>query len=624
MIALRMVFVSLVVLLAFAASAAPAPSLTAAINELAPRTRRAAPDWIDVTLRSRSTALREGALEFTMLEWGETIYRYRTHDLVINSGDQTFRFLLPAATATGTNSDRTIELRLIEKSGVTPIGTYPMMSRLNNRRAHVIAVIRPAYRNVGSEINPVWQALRLERFASKDNPEFDTTPIFFDPLEIPNDPLGFCAFDLVLIEREAFGKMREKSRAALFQWVNAGGSLCVMANDGLEQSAVDAINSLAAVDPRWKPITLDNAGQLQVPGGLALARTNFGRLAVATELPKDDPEQVSPLWRRACGFLWKMRTEQAAIVEAEGKWNLPKELRAQGEGLFVPGPPLKELMPTSVRLLPLWVLVGLLGLFVAFIGPGDWFLLGALKRHRFTWLLLPLVAVLITAVTVLAAQRFMGRGTRQRSLIISDLGVSGRVIRETHIDLELPARERIAVTASTSVLRVPVEPSYHRQRGNIGEAWNDMEYRGQYPTRYEFIRPQRQWSPQLTRVSTICDGPDTSGVRWDAFDAKRIAGRWSGYLGPEMSPGVPCSFDFFSRSEGRFTGDGPIPSEWRQSITAMSEKGLGVLLTQESPSGFATLDDLPFFETRDATRTVLIATKNEGENIHIWRRLYLH
>ena len=91
-----------------------------------------------------------------------------------------------------------------------------------------------------------------------------------------------------------------------------------------------------------------------------------------------------------------------------------------------------------------------------------------------------------------------------------------------------------------------------------------------------------------------------------------------------MSPGVPCSFDFFSRSEGRFTGDGPIPSEWRQSITAMSEKGLGVLLTQESPSGFATLDDLPFFETRDATRTVLIATKNEGENIHIWRRLYLH
>jgi hypothetical protein len=619
---LRVLVLALSLVGASAFSASTPPALKASINELAPRARRAAPEWIEVTLSSRSTALREGALEFTMIEWGEEIYRYRTHDLVINSGDQTFRFLLPAATATGSNSDRTIELKLIEKAGITPIGMFPLVSRQKNARAHVIAVIRPAYRSVGNETNPVWQALRLERLAGKDGPEFDTTPIFFDPTDVPNDPLGFCAFDLVLVERDALGAMREKARSALFQWVNAGGSLCVMADSGLQAETVDSLNALANADPRWKPVTLDAAGRPQVPGGLALGRVNFGRLAIAAEPPKDDPEKVPTLWRRASAFLWKMRTEHAATVEAEGKWLSTDHMR-HGLSFLVPNPALNQLMPGSVRVLPLWILATLLAVFIALVGPADWFLLGALKRRRLTWISLPLVSICVTATTVFAVQRFMGRETRQRSLIISDLGVSGRVIRETRIELELPSRERTAVTASTNAFRLPLVPGHVHRRATPGNAWTDIEFRGQYPGRYDYIQPQRQWTPQLTRVTRIADAPDTSGVLWDAFDEKRITGRWSGHLAPEMSPGVPCNFDFFvGGAEPRPTGDGPIHSEWRQAITALSPRGLGALLTQESPSGFASLDDLPFVETGDPSVVVLVAAKNEGDNIHIWRRIY--
>jgi hypothetical protein len=618
--------INLILALSFAVVTATAdtpPNLRATINELAPRIRRSAPEWIEVLLTSRSTAIREGALEFTMIEWGQQIYRYRTHDVVINSGDQRFRFLLPAATSSGANTDRTLELRLIEKAGATSLGSFPLLALQRDTRSHVIAVIRPSYRTVGSDSLPVWQMLRLERLAPKEGPAFDTTPIFFDPTDVPIEPLGFCAFDLVLIESGGYNSMREKARTALVQWVNAGGSLCVMADDGLDTAQVDAINVMAGADPQWKPLAVDASGRVKVPGGLAFSRMNFGRLAVATEIPKDDTE-VSPAWRRTCVFLWRMRSDQAKNVEAEGKWELSKGQLGQGLRFQVPEPPLQKLIPTSVRVLPLWVLAILVGLLIVLVGPGDWFLLGAIKRHRFTWLFFPTIAALITGATLYSVQRFMGGSAHQRSLIISDIGVSGRVIRETRIELELPAREGRAVTSSANAFRLPLASRYDYMSNATDGAWSDIEFRGQYPVRYDYIRSQRQWTPQLTRITTIADAPDTSGIQWQAFDSTRIAGRWSGVIASDLSPGAPCEFDFFDGGQVRCTGDAPIPSAWRQAITAVQAKDRGVLLTQESPSGFANLDDLPIIEARDKSRTVLVAAKNEGKNIHIWRRLYLH
>jgi hypothetical protein len=619
------------ILLAFALSfalvtslAGPPPDLKATINELAPRSRRAAPEWIEVSLSSRSNAIREGALEFTMTEWGQTIYRYRTHDLVINSGDQSFRFLLPSSTATSSGSNPILELRLIEKSRTTEIGVFPLTTRQRDARAQVIAVIRPEFRQVGSETYPIWQALRLERLAPKEEGlNFDTTPVFLAPSDVPNDPLGFCAFNLVLIESDAFGSMREKARAALGQWVSAGGSLCVMANDGLDPQQVDAINSLAGGDPRWKPIRVDNAGRAQVPNDLALARVNFGRLAVAAKLPEEIPDQVPPTWRKISAFLWKMCADQAAIVEAEGKWNLQTKGQGQRNSFAIPGLPMNELMPRSVRVVPLWILASLIGLLLILVGPGDWFFLGKLKRRRLTWLLFPLVALLITAATVFAVQRYMGSTSHRRSLIISDIGVSGRVIRETRIDLDLPAREGTAVTPSANTLRVPVATESHFSHGITDEDWDGIQFRGQYPARYDYIRPLRQWTPIMMRSTTIADAADTSGIKWEGLDPKRIAGRWTGLLAPEISPGVPCGLDLFVRGAERTSGDGPL-SSWRQSITTMPMNGLGALLTQESPNGFAGLNDLPVMQSRDPYCTLLVAARIEGENIHIWRRLHLH
>lgn len=665
MIARRLLHLLLLSFVSLSALADSSPALRAVVNELAPRTRRAAPDWVEVLLNSKSTAISEGVLEFTMIEWGDVIYRYRTHEVVINSGDQRFRFMLPAATRDGTNnSSRTLELRFIEKQKTTVLGAFPLNASQRNASTHVIAVIRPSFRASGGT-NPIWQALRLERFAPGEGLAFDTTPVFMDPADVPADPLGFFPFDIVLIESDAFGKMREKARAALAQWLNAGGSLCIMVDRSPEPEHAEAINQLAGVDPRWKPLVVTGLDEVQMPEKMALARVNFGRLVVTSELPPEDVQTVSPLWQKAAVFLWRMNSVRSEEVERGGKWGLKRErdfatqklskeeqrkLQQERSRIYQTSSdwrrfdtPIWEVFPDSVRVLPVWVLAGLAVLFVLLIGPVDWFALGAIRRHRLTWILFPIVAIVVTGGTILLAQRYMGTERRTGTVIISDIGTTGRQVRETRLELELPAGQRIAKTPMKGALRLPVKGSYYSR----DQAQGEVIYQGQYPARYDYMRPQRQWSPELSRVTSIADAPDASGIKWDvfaldflskhkdAFEPVEIAKSGAHRAGREFDSAVKEAMgwpsakpDFgmsvFTRWGARDISVSPVNVKWRRAITTSPPDSMYSVFTQVSPNGFPQSDDLRIIEPNDASRTVVVVTKRERDVLYVWRRLYLH
>ena len=662
MSAWRRLFVLLLFFAGIAALAGPPPMLRATVNELAPRTRSAAPEWIEVVVNSGSTAIREGALEFTMIEWGFPLYRYRTHDLVVNSGTQHYRFMLPAATAAGENSNRTLKLQFIEKAGSTSLGEFPLVVSQRSNEAHIIAVIRPNYRTGGSNTPPLWQSLSLDRFAPGDGPRFDTMPVFLDPTDVPLDPLGFFPFDLVLVESDALEKMREKARTALGLWVNAGGSLCVMADHPLKAEHVESLNQLAAVDPRWKPLTSDESGRVTVPEGAVFARINFGRLAVMSEPATDGAEKTSPAWRHACTFLWRVRTSQAAIVENEGTWDLKREypinkdephwaysqrMRRLNYAEWTRfEEPVSQIFPKSVRVVPLWLLALVLGGFLTIVGPGDWFLLGAIRRHRLTWMLFPFAAVLVTAGTVFLVRHFMGTANHASAIIISDIGATGRLVRETRIELELPATGRLASTAVNNALRLPVGVAPNLARKHRSP-WSNLEYEGQYPVRYNYTRRQRQWSPEVSRITAIVDAPDASGINWDAFDTRFLKEHAPAFdesreKNEKQSPkelrsliqtvdqatGVSnqrdLSFSFFTKWGTRESDQRVIGREWRKAITLAEPMGSAALLTHLSPNGYPQFGDLRILERADPSRTVILIAKREGNNIHVWRRLYLH
>src|ERR1019366_9218593 len=79
---------------------------------------------------------------------------------------------------------------------------------------------------------------------------------------------------------------------------------------------------------------------------------------------------------------------------------------------------LNRLMPQTVRLIPFSALIGILVLFVLLIGPADYFLLGAFRRRKFTWILFPATSIVFTAATVLMANHFLGLHDQRRSLFV--------------------------------------------------------------------------------------------------------------------------------------------------------------------------------------------------------------
>lgn len=56
----------------------------------------------------------------------------------------------------------------------------------------------------------------------------------WDISDLPEDPLGYCAFDVVLLSDGGLAQMSEEQLRGLGIWVRAGGSLCVLAMEPLQ------------------------------------------------------------------------------------------------------------------------------------------------------------------------------------------------------------------------------------------------------------------------------------------------------------------------------------------------------------------------------------------------------
>jgi hypothetical protein len=100
------------------------------------------------------------------------------------------------------------------------------------------------------------------------------------------------------------------------------------------------------------------------------------------------------------------------------------------------------LMPPGVRGLPWWLVAGICAVFVVVIGPGDWLVLGRLRRRRWTWVLFPVVAVLTTAVTVGLSRWWMGDHQDVRHLAIVVLDRDGVPRRSDDFELHVAGHDQ--------------------------------------------------------------------------------------------------------------------------------------------------------------------------------------
>ena len=175
----------------------------------------------------------------------------------------------------------------------------------------------------------------------------------------------------------------------------------------------------------------------------------FERVVVVAGNSSADPIADPTELRQAVAFLWKFRARQMLAIAKTGHWepaanaspipnsmpiNPPLQfqryqpnLRIRQQNLYSVNTPaystqpselgpelMQQLMPRTVRLIPFSALMGTLGVFLLMIGPVDYFVLGWLRRRRYTWVLFPATSVVFMLATVLMANYFLGRHDQRR------------------------------------------------------------------------------------------------------------------------------------------------------------------------------------------------------------------
>lgn len=605
------------------ADAAAAGPLKLEVRPLATQPRPVAPEWVEVRLTSSATHLLEGVLELNIVDDGATSLISRTQELDLTTGPRVFRLLLPTPARAALGLEREVGARFLGRSGTLELGRFPLHTRIRAAHTLVLAVGRTNLR-AGDSTTRLWQSLRPERFAPKTAlaslESVSTTPVFIEPEDFPADPLTYCAFDTVVLEPEVFGRLKEKPLTALGQWLAAGGSVALFGLASLDEAHVEPLRAWLLSDPQTRrfEFEFDAAGRVHTRGAAPiLAHVGLGRLVVFARLPETPEEFDTAEWRRATAFLWKVRGEFATAIEREGQWKPAdrQTLRNESYERSQIGTELTQaLLPKTVRVIPLPVIIGILVIFIIVVGPVDYLLLGKLRLRKLTWIVFPLVSVAFTVLTMKLAAHYLGTNTHHGTFVLTDLGADGQALRETRYELILPPRPQTLVRETQHAFTIAVPGSEYDSDIKSEPAVID----GQYPARYAFRFPAQQWTPHLRRVTSLSSASDESRVDWAAFAGSQYDLDFA-VSGMRGSSG--CTFAVLHRGQVRIDAAEPLSSAFFARITFPQKHTIHPLISQLSPTGGGSFDDLAMLDPED-TRTVVIAMRREGRDIYAWRRLY--
>ncbi len=613
--------------LAFALPAllvAPAHSsglqLRADVQPVALRLRTNAPAFIEVRLNSHEPSILTGTLEISVMSGSSALYRQETPELALPPGVTTQRYLLPS-TVENFAYRAEVQLRFVTRHGTVDLGRFPLGAEPTAARQYLIAVCG-SNSAFPAEHPRLWQALRPERLfvGSKSgiNP-LNTVPVTFAPEDFPVG-LGLCAFDVVVAEGPSFAALSGKQLASLAAWVEGGGSLCVVPRAPLDQEHIAFLNSLSGTASVSAPVTIVPSGPLSIEGGpLLLRRPGIGRLVVALNPPADEEELEQAMWRRAAAFLAKAQVASVkefgatVIIEPAAPLHkyvrdLPSDLQ---ESLF-------SRLPHLSRMIPFPVVAAILGAFVLLIGPGEWVILGRLRRRRWTWVTFPILATSFTFLAARTGEFYLGRDDKRMALIISDVGTGGKVLRENRIELLVSGHDLNANSELRQSISLPVHFSGYGLHAD--EAPIPPVYQGQVPAHYTLRRSVQQWRPAMQRSLTFGPAGETPNLHWPEIDAHQLskAENLPEYFAQQIGGG--WRVDVFqlqwpvSRQESPFG----LPP-FLHSFFPMRDP---VWETAYSPSGNAELTDLPIHDPTNAGEWLVVAVKVSDNEIRMVRRLY--
>lgn len=557
-----LLFIAAAVLLSSSPTVANAalPQVSTRFVPLSPRARVAAPISGIWEVISSGSELLEGELRLTLkgLNGKQVIV---LTDVVVTPGTVTrFRGMLPAIDVPYFGQREIVQVEMSVQFVANDGTEFPpepaqLMFRNPSMQSFNICVVDPHMAGGTAVERKLAQELAFERFnpVVGDN-SLVTAPAHVAPRDLPNDPLGYCAFDLLLLADEGFMETDTTQRAAITKWVAAGGSLCVVPRTSLDAPHLEFLNQLAKSAHSDIIFVTDTDGRLSASGAgaqaeYALLRVGLGRVAIGLLPDKADRNPGSNQFRDMAAFLWKINAGLLPSIQKTGVFPTAKATQrggfrvdtfkepdpgstpdlaidpysnpAPGElqpwdestGLKTMGDALAtsrasdwseslvgQLMPKTFRFVPLWLMCGLLFVFLLAIGPVDYFLLGAFKMRKMTWILFPLTSFLFAYITVAAANAYMGITNETHAYEILDIGDDGNVLRANRLELHYNGAAEHSETELTDALFTPLDTSatpFYQHRAMQDEELPMLV--GRIPQQVTVLQDIPQWTPRLSR-----------------------------------------------------------------------------------------------------------------------------
>ncbi len=507
--------------------------------------RTSAPVSLRVFLKWHKPELLQGTLQVNAFIDERPISRWTSHDTALSDSEQILWFMTPRPVMTEQYERYVLQAQFLGEAHSFETEQLDVEVPVRRRRVMVVGIVLAPGTStpigLGAEAAPTafeQPFLLQQNLSSKEGFALHVHPSHVTPQDFPADPLRLLGLDALLMSHDMLNQLRPNQLQAVQTWVLAGGSLALVQTGRLERAAEEFVQTLSQNE--W-PQTAQRARGL--PRQTTLFAPGLGQFIVATrELAGDSLE-----WGRVARLMLRMQPQPALRLEKTHK--LPLETMT-GPQLLEPLPRFSateltdQLMPESIRGMPFGLAASVLVCCLFCIAPGDYLLLGLLKRRKWTWALFPIVALGFTGFMAHLAAEHNGRNDSRTWISIVDVTPKNEVLRTSRFELTYGASGRTVahpvqdqwwgdvrqadlagVTPSDDDL---VIAGYARQSQlrrseqspqptELGER---LSYHGSVPANYIVEEPVRQWAPRMQRITTLGADPTLADyplpqIPWD-------------------------------------------------------------------------------------------------------------
>ncbi len=535
--------------------------------------RTSAPVSLRAFVKWQKPELLEGRLQVNAFIDSKPISRWTGNDTALSDSEQALWFMTPRPVLIEQYERYVLEAQFLSETRSFDMEQLDVEVPVRRRRVMVVGVVLPegistpmglgAVGSPGAFEHPF---LMQQSLLTAESFAVHVHPSHVKPADFPADSLRLLGLDALLLSHDMLNQLRPAQLEAIRVWVMAGGSLALIQTGRLENNSKGIVQALSRNE--WTQIRRRERG---LPDQTMVFAPGLGQFIVATgELAGDSVE-----WARVARLLLRVQPEPAQALEDSRKLSLAD---SAGPQLLEPLPRFdanemtNHLMPESIRGMPFGLAASVLACCLFCIAPGDYLLLGLLRRRKWTWALFPIVALSFTGLMAHLAAEHNGRNDSRTWISIVDVTPENEVLRTSRFELTYGASGRTVAHAVKDQwwadvrqedFAVPVLPNTVRGGGQNYQYWQDqmrrssqssqptelgerLSYHGSVPANYTVAEPVRQWAPRMQRITTLGADPALADyplpqIDWDAILSQKLrsmAPPISHSMAPTLNPSI--------------------------------------------------------------------------------------